>query len=306
MSQIKKVLFVGSKQLGLNCLEAMYKISPETLLGVLTFDDSSDTRSKHTDFIEYCHSNEIPLFIAKNRADSEQIIESQKPDICIVVGWYWLVSNHILEQVPYGLLGIHNSVLPKYRGSAPLVWGMINNEKQLGFSMFTFTEGMDEGAIWFEHSFKLKKTDYIADVLQKLEKAAVAELNKHYLNIIQGKLNPKAQNHQEATYCAQRIPSDGIIDWTQSAKQVYNFIRAQSKPYPGAFTHYKNEKLIIWRAKIHKGTYYGTAGQVAQISSEGVFVICGDNKAIILEEVEYLDQTQNPKQILKSIKTRFE
>lgn len=305
MSQIQKILFIGSKQLGLNCLKAMHKISPKTLLAVLTFDDSSDTRSKYTDFGEYCNSNAIPFLTAKNRKDSEKIIEAQKPDMCIVVGWYWLVGSHVLKQVRHGLLGIHNSVLPKYRGSAPLVWGIINEEKRLGFSMFSFTEGMDEGDVWFEHDFELKEDDYISDVLQKLEKAAVVELNKHYLNIINQKLKPKVQNHQEATYCAQRIPSDGIIDWTQSAKQVYNFIRAQAKPYPGAFSMFKNEKLIIWRAKIKKETYYGTAGQVAQISSEGVFVICGDNKAIILEEVEYLGENQNPNQVFKSIKTRF-
>ena len=128
MPHIHKVLFVGSKQLGLNCLEAMHQLSPKTLVGAVTFNDSSDTRSKYTDFVKYCASNKIPLLTARNRKDSEAIIAAQKPDMCIVVGWYWLIGTHILKQVPHGLLGIHNSVLPKYRGSAPLVWGMINNE----------------------------------------------------------------------------------------------------------------------------------------------------------------------------------
>lgn len=306
MRKIERVLFIGSKQLGLDCLKSMYNQSRETLIGVMTFDDTAEGRNKFNDFNDFCSTNEIPIFIAKNRTDSEKIIENQHPDICIVVGWYWLISNEALNSVPYGLLGIHNSLLPKYRGGSPLIWSIINGEKNIGFSMFTFTEGMDEGDIWFQYEFELNQEADINSVLEKIEKEAVKQLDQNYKKILSGELKPKPQNHQEATYCAQRKPDDGRIDWNKSASQIYNFIRAQSYPYPGAFTTYKNKKLIIWKAIINKSTYYGTAGQVARISNEGVTVICGDNKSITIKDVEYDGKKIEPNRLIKTINTRFD
>lgn len=306
MRKIERVLFIGSKKLGLNCLKTMYNLSKETLIGVVTFDDTADGRGKLSDFTDFCSTNEIPLFVAKNRSDSEKIIQSQRPDICIVVGWYWLIGNETLNDVPYGLLGIHNSLLPKYRGGSPLIWSIINGEKNVGFSMFSFTEGMDEGDVWFQYKFELKQKDDIESVLEKFDTGAVELLKKKYKKILSGELKPKPQNHQEATYCAQRKPDDGIIDWNKSANQIFNFIRAQSHPYPGAFTIYKNKKLIIWKAIINSETYFGTAGQVARISNEGVTVICGDNKSITIKDIEYDGERIAANALIKTINTRFQ
>jgi len=306
MKKIERVLFIGSKQLGLDCLKTMYSQSKETLIGVMTFDDTADGRSKFNDFNDFCSSNEIPIFIAKNKSDSEKIIKDQHPDIGIVVGWYWLISNDTLKNVPYGLLGIHNSLLPKYRGGSPLIWSIINGEKNIGFSMFSFTEGMDEGDIWFQYKFELKQEDDINSILVKIEKEAVVQLKQNYIKILSGELKPKPQNHQDATYCAQRKPEDGLIDWNKSSTQIFNFIRAQSHPYPGAFTSYKNKKLIIWKAIINSETYYGTPGQIARISKEGVTLICGDNKSITITDVEYEGREINANSLIKTINTRFQ
>lgn len=305
MKKIERVLFIGSKQLGLDCLKAMYNQSKEKLIGVLTFDDTSDGRSKFYDFTEFCSTTEIPMFIAKNKSESEKIIKKQKPDICFVVGWYWLFSKEILKEVPNGFLGMHNSLLPKYRGGSPLNWSIINGEKNIGFSMFTVTEGMDEGDIWFQYKFELKQEDDVNSILKKIEKAAVEAIKHNYNKILTGKLKPQPQNHQNATYCAQRKPEDGRIDWNKSSTQIYNFIRAQSYPYPGAFTIYKNKKLIIWKAIINEETYYGTPGQVARISDKGVVVICGDNKSITIKDVEYDGEKIAANKLIKTFKTRF-
>lgn len=286
-------------------MKAMHSQSKETLIGVITFDDTADNRSKINDFMDFCSSNEIPIFIAKNKSDSEKIVKELHPDICFVVGWYWLISNDTLKGVPYGFLGIHNSLLPKYRGGSPLIWSIINGEKKIGFSIFTFTEGMDEGDIWLQCEFELKEEDDINSVLLKIEKEAVKQLNQNYLKILSRELKPIPQNHLNATYCAQRKPEDGLIDWNKSSTQIYNFIRAQSHPYPGAFTSYKSKKLIIWKAKMNSETYIGTPGQIARISKEGVTVICGNNKSITILDVEYEGIKTNSDTILKTINTRL-
>lgn len=301
----KKILFIGSKKLGFDCMRAMFRISKDTLIGVLTIDDLSDKRSKFNEFQSFCIKEQIPFFVAKNRLDSENIIENIAPDYCIVVGWYWLIDKRIISIVPEGILGIHNSLLPKYRGGAPLVWSIINGEKKVGFSMFSFTEGMDDGDIWFQYSLNIDENDYINDVLIRLEKLAVEKFEYHYLDILNGKLKPYPQDDQNVTYCAQRIPNDGLIDWKKSAIEVYNFIRAQSMPYPGAFTFLNQEKLTIWSARLNFSTYYGTPGQVARITDNGVIVICGDNRSIILEQINFKGKDLNSNEVIKTINIRF-
>jgi methionyl-tRNA formyltransferase len=305
MNKATKVLFIGSKQLGLKCLKTMHRLSPHTLVGALTFDDTNDSRSIFAQFQSFCKTNEVPLLIAQNRKDSEDIIDSIKPDICIVVGWYWLINNELLNKIPMGMLGIHNSLLPKYRGGSPLIWSIINGEAEVGFSMFSFTEEMDEGDIWFQQSIELKNTYHVNDVLNEIEKQVEKHLSKNYLNIINGELKPKPQNHSDATYCAQRKPEDGLIDWNKSAKDIYNFIRAQSSPYPGAYTIFKDKKIIVQSAANDKKVYYGTPGQVARISQEGIVVICGNHQSILIKEITYDGENIKPHQVIKSIKTRF-
>jgi len=305
MRKINRVLFIGSKQLGLNCLKTIYEESKELWIGVMTLNDISDGRTKLNEFTDFCSIKEIPFFVANNKIDSEKIIRELRPDICFVVGWYWLIGDYILRYVPYGFLGIHNSLLPKYRGGSPLIWSIINGEKSIGFSMFTFTEKMDEGDIWFQYEFELKIEEDINMILKKIEGEVVNQLREHYKKILSDELKPRPQNHEHATYCAQRKPDDGRIDWHKSAIQVYDFIRAQTLPYPGAFTIYKNEKLIIWKVVINANTYYGTPGQVAQISDEGVTVICGDNKSITIKDVDYKGKRIKPNALIKTINTRF-
>jgi len=305
MNKINRVLFIGSKQLGLRVLKLMYSLSPKTLIGILTIDDSDDTRSVFADFQQFSNQNELVLHVAKNRKESEKMILELKPDLCFVVGWYWLIGNNALDSVPFGFIGIHNSLLPKYRGGSPLIWPIINNEEKVGFSFFSFTQGMDEGDIWAQGSVSVEEQDYISDILKKLEGKIIRVLQEKYLQILDGEVTPIEQEHELATYCAQRFPNDGNINWHKSALDVYNFIRAQSDPYPGAFTYFNAQELKIWRARVFDRPYYGTPGQVARIASDGVYVICGDHRAVVIEEVEIGGKRGNAKEFIKSIKGRM-
>jgi len=305
MTAIKKVLFIGSKPLGLQCLKKLYEIKPEALAGVMTFDDRDDARNAFDDICRFANDNKLKLYIAKNRKDSEALIAEIKPEICFVNGWYWLIGNDTLNLVPRGFLGLHYSLLPKYRGGSPLVWSMINGEKYAGYSIFSFTDGMDEGDIWAHGKVEIGPDDYISDMLAKLESKSIAALDKIYPKTLNGSLKPTPQNHALATYCAMRSPDDGRIDWNKPARQVYDFIRAQSEPYPGAFTFLDDRKLIIWRARLLDLTYHGTPGQVARVSSDGALVICGDSCPLLITTAEIENGKQDAAKMIKSIKTRF-
>jgi methionyl-tRNA formyltransferase len=301
------VVFVGSKSLGLNCLRRVWELDPNSLAGIVTFDDTSDTRTVFDQFLSFAEKTGVPLLVAKNRLEAENAICAFHPNICLVVGWYWLITRKTLDRVPRGLLGIHNSLLPRYRGCAPLVWAMINGEPEVGLSLFSFTDGMDDGHIWGQTSVTVGKNDYIADVLEQLESKALALLSDVWLSILDGKVQPVAQDHSQATFCGLRTPDDGQIDWTRPAAEVYNFIRAQSAPYPGAFTSVSGtQKLTIWRARPVDVYFSGTPGQVAEIRQDGVYVICGDNRPLLLEEVSPAGGGKmRAREVLKSLKTRL-
>jgi methionyl-tRNA formyltransferase len=305
MSKISRVLFLGSKQLGLRVLQEMHLLSPATLMGVVTIDDTTDTRTKFADFQVFAERHGVELRVAKNRKHSEQIIEELKPDLCLVVGWYWLISNAVLDTVPFGFIGIHNSLLPRFRGGSPLIWPIIRGEREVGFSFFSLAPGLDDGPIWAQGSVSVAEDDYISSVLKRLEEKAIDVLRDTYPRLLGCSIKPVEQNHELATYCAQRFPGDGNINWHEPARAVYNFIRAQSDPYPGAFTYLEGRELRIWKARLFRNPYLGTPGQVARRASDGVYVICGDDRAIILEEMESGGKRGQANDFIKSIKGRM-
>lgn len=305
MSKISRVLFLGSKQLGLRVLQEMYSLSPTTLIGALTIDDSDDTRTKFAAFHALAQTHGIELRVGNNRKHAEEIILEMKPDFCLVAGWYWLITPATLKTVPLGFIGIHTSLLPKFRGGSPLIWAIINGEPEVGFSFFSFTPGMDDGPIWAQGTIAVEESDYISSVLQRLENKAIDVLRKIYPELLNRSIKPVEQNNELATYCVRRFPRDGDINWHKPARAVYNFIRAQSDPYPGAFTYLEGQKLTIWKATLSPERCLGVPGQVVRIASEGVYVVCGDDRALILEEVELGRKRGKANDLIRSVKGRM-
>ena len=302
---MRRVLFVGSKKISLSCLKEMYNLSKDSLIGVVTINDEDDTRSEFKNIQKFCKKNNIPVSIAPSKQQSEDIILSYKPDICFVIGWYWLISEKTLNKVPNGFLGIHNSLLPLYKGGSPLVWQLINGEEEVGVSMFTLTKGVDNGDLWFQQKVKINNIDNINDVLLKIESQTIKNFKLYYLDIIKGKKSPTPQPNITESYCAQRIPGDGLVDWKKSSIEISNFIRAQSKPYPGAYSFYKEQKLIFWDVVLNKTTYYGTPGQIVKISNKGIDIICGDNKTITVKKINYNGKDMIINDLIKTLKTRL-
>jgi len=305
MSTFPCTLFLGSKTLGLSVLRVLRESAPGALAGAVTIDDTADSRSALREFRDYCAGIKLPLWVARDRAHATAIISEVQPQRCIVVGWYWLISSETLKTVPGGFLGIHYSKLPAYRGTSPLVWQMINGEPEASFSVFTLTDGMDEGELWAQGSVAIRPEDYIGDVLARLTITALDTLSELYPAILKGTAQPRPQATTGATYCAARLPDDGEIDFSQPAKTCYNFIRAQSHPYPGAFTRFGSERLVVWRAKLLDMTYYGRAGQVTRVSPEGALVICGDDRPLLIQSVGWEGAERPAAEVIKSVKTRL-
>jgi len=283
---INKVTFIGSKHLGIKALEVLCSVDSEKIKSVVTVDDSEDTRCKLSEIKALTDSRDVPLYVLTKPSQLADVVRVEKPDMCLVVGWYWLVPSKLLEELSTGFLGIHASLLPKYRGGAPLVWPIINGEAQSGISLFYFDKGMDTGDIVAQKKFDIGEDETIADILAKAETAVLETLEGFYPKLLTGAAPRHPQDHSKATYAAQRRPEDGLIDWNKSAARIHKEIRAQTRPYPGAFCYDRaGRRIRIWSSKRFEFDYYGTPGLVAETDGEEVIVTCGQG-ALVLKEVQ--------------------
>lgn len=254
-----RIVFFGASELGYKCCEMLINRG-HNVVGIFTIPktfsisyskDKPITNVLHKDFQSLGEEYRIPVYsVEGNMASYYEKIKSLNPDFLLVIGWYYMIPKSIREIATKGCAGIHASLLPKYRGGAPLVWAIINGEKDTGISFFYFEDGVDDGDIIAQRSFPIEDNDTIADLLKKVEYSSLAVLEEYVPLIGQGKATRITQNNSLATYVPQRKPEDGEINWDWEPDRIKNFIRAQTKPYPGAYTVINRKKIIIWDADI--------------------------------------------------------
>jgi methionyl-tRNA formyltransferase len=176
-------------------------------------------------------------------------VKAWAPDFILVVGWYHMIPKAIRSIAPTA--GLHASLLPDYSGGAPLVWAIINGEKKTGISFFVMEDGVDSGAIIGQAEEPITFEDTIATLYGRIEEAGLKLVETHLPKIADGTATYTVQDESQRRLVPQRSPEDGKIDWNQEALAIYNFVRAQTKPYPGAFTEglSENGKLTLWAVR---------------------------------------------------------
>lgn len=306
-STIKTALFLGSKALGLRVLRSIVEAAPDVRWTILHGDDQTDARSIIDEFRAFATDKQIQFLVVKNANETKREIAIHKPDIAFACGWYWLLDKTTLDLVPEGIFGMHNSLLPRYRGSAPLVWAIMNGETEVGISLFQFNEGMDDGGIAGLFPVPISADETIGDVLTKLENKCVTDLPQIWRSLLDGTAQLMMQDESQVTYCGARTPEDGLINWHQSATQIHNFIRAQAPPYPGAFTMLGDQKIILLKSQVFEHPYMGTPGQVLMRGHPEIIISCGENTALIVDEIQVdgSHSAPTPRQIFNSIHLRL-
>lgn len=254
-----RIIFFGATELGKTCCKSIIDKNLAEVAAIFTipvefnisYSNKPVKNVNFADFHELGNQYNIPVFEVTDKINSyREEIEKFKPDFLLVIGWYYMIPKTIREIAPKGCAGVHASLLPKYRGGAPLVWAIINGEKETGVTFFYFDEGVDSGDIIAQIKFTIDEQDTIKNLLQKTE-LHTFELIAEFIPKIECGTAPRIkQNKSQATIYKQRSPEDGQIDWSLDIKQIKNFIRAQTKPYPGAFTFINGKKITIWDADV--------------------------------------------------------
>lgn len=255
-----KIVFFGctnfSKEILLHLLENNINISalftiPEEF--DISYSDNKVKNYNYFDFTEISKNYEIPLFYVNSTENKisnyKKVIEDIKPDVILIMGWYYMVPKTIRDIAKYGTWGIHTSLLPKYAGGAPLVWAMINGEERTGVTLFKLDNGVDDGDIIAQSEIKIEFEDTIKEVYDKATIVSKEILYNSLLNI--KNIEFIKQDKSKIEVYPQRSPKDGEIDLNKSGFEIYNFIRAQAPPYPGAFFKtIDGKKIIIEKARI--------------------------------------------------------
>ena len=244
----------------------------------------------------------------KERDYAEIITQELRPDIGLVVGCRILLPRTIFAAPPRGTLAAHDSVLPEYRGFAPLNWSIINGETQTGVTLFHLADGMDDGDIVGQRTVEIGANETAPEVHQRVCDATTNLVLEALPLIAQGRAPRVQQDERLATITCSRTPSDGLIDWRARTVDVHNLVRGLTAPYPGAFTFHAGRQLTIWRAEPVRepGRFVGRIpGRVVSVRGpNGSFdVLTGDGVLRVFEVQEKGGVPVPATSIVRSVRT---
>lgn len=221
------------------------------------------------------------------KARDEQFISelrTLKPDLMVVVAYGQILPQTILDLPQFGCLNVHTSLLPKYRGAAPIQWAIADGEPETGVTIMKMDAGLDTGAILSTRRTPILATDDSQVLHDRLAQLGAELLAETIPNYVAGKITPQPQPAESSTYAAKIKKEDGRIDWNLPAQKIWNRLRAFT-PWPGAFTFLKSEPkpqlLKIWKVEVVEKS--GIAGTILAADKTGIVVGCGANGLRILE-----------------------
>jgi len=226
-----------SGTLGLSCLEFVYKMS--NVCYVLT-DKSSD------EIVKFCIKNKIPYFIGNPRNDKAvDFIKKYSTDVILSINYLFIINSDIIRLPRKYAINFHGSLLPKYRGRTPHIWSIINNEKETGITAHRIIEECDKGEIIHQEKIRILPDTTGGNILDQFINLYPLIIQKVINMIEEDQVVLIEQDETKATWFGKRTPDDGEINWNWQKERIYNWVRAQSRPYPGAFSFYNKIKLII-------------------------------------------------------------
>tara|TARA_Y100000766_G_scaffold66202_1_gene55457 strand:+ start:483 stop:1355 length:873 start_codon:yes stop_codon:yes gene_type:complete len=232
-----KIGVLASGNLGLNVLE---KINSDYDVSFVFTDNAS------IDILKLCKENKIPFFIGNPRNGiGYNFIKNICVDIIVSINYLFLIEKDIIQHSRLITFNIHGSLLPKYRGRTPHVWAIINNENETGITAHVIDENCDSGEIITQIKIPINENDTGNDLLNKYKSEYYYIVKNVFDKAVSGQLQLNKQDDNLATYFGVRNPDDGEINWNWQRERIRNWVRAQSFPYPGAFTYYNGFKITI-------------------------------------------------------------
>jgi methionyl-tRNA formyltransferase len=276
-----RAVWVSFDTIGRDTLLAAREAGAE-IAGVVTLPGPIDpNRSGQCSFAEVG----VPLVETAdvNAPETIEAVRALRPEAIFVIGWSQLVRGELIALAPRGVYGMHPTLLPRHRGRAPIPWTILTGLARTGVTLFEIVDPTaDSGPIVGKVVVPVAPDETATTLFNKLARAHVDLVRDFVPRLREGTFTKTPQDPSRASAWPKRTPADGIIDWETRAPYLYDWVRAQTRPYPGAFTFLGDEKVVVWRARPVEWQGVAPAGTVVDA---GPLVACGEG-ALLLEEVE--------------------
>ena len=295
MKKDNTIVFAGCKDTTLECMsyliQAGYKIDL-----LITIESELAQKNMVAGFMDlkgFAAENNIPVYLADcyslKSENDRKVLKDIQIRLLLVIGWQRLIPEWLLERLSIGAFGMHGSshALPYGRGRSPMNWSLIQNRASFISNLFKYSPGVDDGDILDTQMFDINPFDNAKTMHYKSTLAMIGLLKKHLKQILKNDFQLKKQMNISPTYYPKRTQEDGIIFWDRDSMEIYNLVRAVTKPFHGAFTFYDNKKIMVWSGFPFDSRLfdpYILPGTIIHLFANGDIVLkTGDGSFIITE-----------------------
>ena len=289
-----KIVFMGTPDYAVGALDALYRAGHD-IVAVVTQPDKAKGRSDkpvYSPVKVYAVEKGIPVFqpVRIKKPEAVEELRRYPADVFVVAAFGQILSKEILEMPRFGCLNIHASLLPKYRGSSPIQWAVIDGEEKSGVTIMQMNEGIDTGDILYQKEILLDKKETGATLFDKLT-ALGAEAIVEALSLLEaGKLKPVPQNEAEASHTVMLNKAMGQLDFSKPAQELERLIRGLNS-WPSAYTFLDGKQLKIWEAgvcgsedEIEEAVYRkAPIGSIIRVDSDSFIIKCGSGALMVRE-----------------------
>lgn len=282
-----RVIFMGTPDFATGTLEEIVLAGHE-VVGVVTQPDKPKGRGKNlmpTPVKEVAVKYNLPVYQPKKVREPEvvELLRGLKPDVIVVAAFGQIISKEILEMPKYGCINVHASLLPAYRGAAPIQWAVINGDKESGVTIMQMDEGIDTGDMIEKVVVPIAEDETGGSLFDKLSQAGAKLCVKVLQDLEDGKAVREKQPEESTTPYARMIDKKmGAIDWEKPAKEIEQLIRGLN-PWPSAYTRLQGKTLKIWKAEVLLEHSQEAPGQITEVTKDSIVVQTGQGRLKILE-----------------------
>lgn len=280
-----KIVFMGTPDFASGALEALIAAGHE-ITAVYTQPDKPKGRGKEVQMTPVkmvALAHDIPVYQPQRIKNAEEVAQLKQipADIFVVAAFGQILSQEILDIPRFGCVNIHASLLPKYRGAAPIQWAVIDGEEKTGVTIMQMNAGCDTGDILYTKEYTLDKKETGASLFDKLAVLGAQAIVEALPLLEAGALTPVAQKEEDATHAAKLTKQLGEMDFTKSAESLERLVRGLNS-WPSAYTSFRGKQLKIWEAEVVPGVT-GAPGSVVAVDKQSFTVATKDGGLQILE-----------------------
>jgi methionyl-tRNA formyltransferase len=279
---------------GYACMEALLGMGAP-ITGLFTHRDSADEEVWWRSCAELARAHGIPVHTPEQFDDTVlAAVRRYAPDVIYSAYYRSLIPSAVLALAPLGAYNLHGSLLPGYRGRAPVNWMLVNGEREGGVTLHHMVARADAGDIVAQRGVAIDDDDTALTLYRRLVPLWAALIREYHPLIVAGRAPRRAQDLSRGSYYGRRRPEDGRIDWRWPARRIFNLVRAVTHPYPGAFCFVDGRKLFIWEARIAAESGSGPqAGMILARRTDGAVEVAAADGRLLIGRAQFENQAEN-------------